>query len=49
MGVVSAALRFAGIDWMMTSWNQGTGAEVLSIVMYAALIGYFIYTVLKKK
>lgn len=49
MGVVSAALRFAGIDWMMPSWNQGTGAEVLSIVMYAALIGYFIYTVLKKK
>lgn len=49
MGVVSAALRFAGIDWMMTSWNQGTGAEVLSIVMYAVLIGYFIYTVLKKK
>ena len=49
MGVVSAALRFAGIDWMMTAWNQGTGAEVLSIVMYAALIGYFIYTVLKKK
>jgi uncharacterized oligopeptide transporter (OPT) family protein len=49
MGVVSAALRFAGIDWMMTAWNQGTGAEVLSIVMYAALISYFIYTVLKKK
>ncbi len=49
MGVVSAALRFGGIDWMMTDWNKGTGAEVLSIVMYAALIGYFIYTVLKKK
>lgn len=48
MGVVSAALRFGGINWMMESWNASTAAEVLSIVMYGALIGFFIYYVMKK-
>jgi hypothetical protein len=49
MGVVSAALRFGGIDWMLDSWAEGTGAEILSLLMYALLIGYFVYSVLKKK
>ncbi|MFA7357956.1 MAG: oligopeptide transporter, OPT family [Bacteroidales bacterium] len=49
MGVVSAALRFGGIDWMLDSWAEGTAAEMLSLLMYALLIGYFVYSVLKKK
>ncbi len=49
MGVVSAALRFGGIDWTLTSWAESKGAEMLSLLMYALLIGYFIYSVLKKK
>lgn len=49
MGVVSAALRFGGIDWTLISWAESKGAEMLSLLMYALLIGYFIYSVLKKK
>ncbi len=50
MGVVSAALRFAGLDLMMdASWAEGTMAEVLSLVMYLVIIFYCIRTVLKKK
>lgn len=49
MGVVSAALRFGGIDMMMYEWNAGRGAEILSIVMYGVLIGYFVFDVMRKR
>jgi TRAP-type C4-dicarboxylate transport system permease small subunit len=49
MGVVSAALKFAGLDLYMSDWNATSAAEWLSIVMYAVLIIYFIMSVLKKK
>lgn len=49
MGVVSAALKFAGLDLYMSGWNATSAAEWLSIVMYAVLIIYFIMFVLKKK
>ena len=49
MGVVSAALKFAGLDLYMSGWNTTSAAEWLSIVMYAVLIIYFIMSVLKKK
>ncbi|MBO5933167.1 MAG: oligopeptide transporter, OPT family [Bacteroidaceae bacterium] len=49
MGVVSAALKFAGLDLYMSGWNATSAAEWLSIVMYAVLIIYFIMSVLKKK
>ena len=50
MGVVSAALRFAGVDLMMSdSWTGGHAAEWLSLIMYIALIAYFIRDVLKKR
>jgi len=48
MGVVSAAIRFAGADWMMTAWNGSQAAEWLSIVMYAVLIVFFVKYVMKK-
>jgi len=34
MGVVSAALRFAGVDLYQADWAGSKGAEVLAIVMY---------------
>ena len=43
MGVVSAILAFAGVDWMLGSWSESMGAVYLGIVMYAAIIGYFIW------
>lgn len=43
MGVVSAMLRYFGCDWFATQWNASTGAGYLAIVMYVALILYFIW------
>ncbi len=43
MGVVSAVLAFAGLKLTMTGWAGSTGAEWLGIVMYAAIIAYFIW------
>ncbi len=42
MGVVSAAIRFAGADWYLTDWAQSAGAEWLGVGAYAALIAYFV-------
>lgn len=49
MGVVSAAIRFGGLDLMMYDWAETNWAEWLSLVMYAVLIGWFLKSVLKKK
>ena len=43
MGVVSAAVKFAGADWYIASWAESAGAQVLSIVMYVALFAYFVF------
>ncbi len=42
MGVVSALVKFCGAECYLTSWAAGGGAQILSIVAYAALIAYFI-------
>ncbi len=42
MGVVSALVKFCGADCYLTSWAASSGAEILSIFAYAALITYFI-------
>lgn len=49
MGVVSAAIRFAGADWMMYQWNAGQPAQWLSLVMYLALILFFVKASMGKK
>lgn len=41
MGVVSAILKFCGVDWYMTGWANTSGAEIVGIVAYVALIAYF--------
>lgn len=48
MGVVSAALRFCGLDFMLYSWADNTWSEVISLIVYALLIIYFIKTSLVK-
>ncbi|WP_018338608.1 MULTISPECIES: OPT family oligopeptide transporter [Butyricimonas] len=45
MGVISAILKFAGLDWFM-GWS---GAEMLAVVMYILIIVYFIYDSMKAK
>jgi len=49
MGVVSAALRFGGINVMNTQWVESAGAEWLALVMYGAVIGYFIWDTMRAK
>ena len=49
MGVISAALRFAGVDLYQTDWAGSKGAEVLAIVMYLALMAYLTYSSLRAK
>jgi len=47
MGVVSAALRFGGLDLMLLPWAESTAAEALSIVMYIGLIAVFVGSIMK--
>ena len=49
MGVVSAALRFAGVDLYQADWAGSKGAEILAIVMYLALMAYLTYSSLRAK
>lgn len=50
MGVVSALLKFGGIEFDNSSWWENHLSELLSLVAYAALILYFILaTKLSKK
>ncbi|MDP4278265.1 MAG: oligopeptide transporter, OPT family, partial [Bacteroidota bacterium] len=48
MGVVSAAIRFVGADWMMKNWVVTPGSEWTSLGAYIMLIGFFIWYVVKK-
>ena len=47
MGVVSAALKFADLDWYMPEWAQSNGAAICGLVAYALLITYFVWASLK--
>ncbi len=50
MGVLSAALTYFGLDLKMSeSWMGSSWAELLSIVMYALLIWYFVRSIMKRK
>jgi len=48
MGVVSAAMRFGGINLVQEQWLQNTWSEVLALGAYALLILYFIKATMKK-
>ncbi len=47
MGVVSAVLKFAEVDWFLSDWAASNGAEWTGLAMYAAIIGYFGWHTLK--
>lgn len=49
MGVVSALIKYFGVDWFASGWAATKGAEWLSLGMYALLIGYFIWESMKAK
>ena len=49
MGVVSAAMRFAGINLVDIKWMESNSAGVLAIVMYILLIAYLAISSLKDR
>ena len=49
MGVVSAAMRFGGINFMNEEWASSRGAEGVAILMYIALIAYLTFNSLQAK
>lgn len=49
MGVVSAAIRFGGINLVNESWIGNSWSEVASLVAYIVLIAYFIKASMKTK
>jgi uncharacterized oligopeptide transporter (OPT) family protein len=49
MGVVSAAIRFGGVNLMNEAWVQNPLSEVLSLVMYVALIAWIVKAALTVK
>lgn len=49
MGVVSAALRFGGLNFVNDQWAKSAGAEWLALVMYGALIGYLVWDSMRVK
>lgn len=49
MGVVSAALRFGGINLTNQEWVESVGAQWLALVMYGAIIGYLAYDAMRAK
>lgn len=46
MGVVSAILKFAGCEWFMAEWCEGSG-EAIAILPYIAIIIYMIVASMK--
>ena len=49
MGVVSAGLKFAGIDCFQSEWVASSGAQILGLAMYVAICVYLIIDSMKAK
>ena len=49
MGVISAALRFTGVNLVNEAWLEGNLAEVLAVVMYILLIAYLAVSSLRAR
>ena len=47
MGVVSAVLKFVGVDWFLSGWASSNAAEWTGLAMYLVLIGYFAWHTLR--
>lgn len=49
MGVVSAVLKFAGVDWFLYDWNACGGAEKIAIIPLVLLVVYMIVSSMRVK
>ena len=49
MGVVSAILKFAGVDMMQKEWLATSSANLVTLLVYLAIIAYFLFASLRVK
>jgi putative OPT family oligopeptide transporter len=49
MGVISAIIRFGGVNLLRKEWMESRGAEILALVMYLLLIAYLAWDSLRAK
>lgn len=49
MGVVSAILKFGGVNFVNEAWFESHSAEILGLVMLAVICAYFIWDSLRGK
>ena len=49
MGVVSALMRFAGVNLLNDEWLQNSLSQILSLVAYVCLITYFVLATRKSR
>lgn len=49
MGVVSATLRFAGVDLVNTEWLLSNGSQWLSLLMYGLIVFFLAYSSMSAK
>jgi putative OPT family oligopeptide transporter len=49
MGVISAFLKYLGFDWYNLRWAKTHNAELLGIIMFAAICFYMIWDALRSK
>ena len=49
MGVVSAVLKFVGVEWYLTDWAATKNAEWLGLAMYVLLIVYMTWHTMRAK
>lgn len=48
MGVVSAIVKFCGVNWYLGAWASSNGAAIVGVAAYLALIAYFAWASSKK-
>lgn len=49
MGVVSAMLKFGGINYVNAEWFESNAAEALALLMFAVICGYVVWESLRAK
>lgn len=49
MGVVSASMRFGGLNYLNAEWMESAGAEWLALLMYVLVIIYLIWDAMRAK
>lgn len=49
MGVVSAAMRFGGLNFVNDTWVESAGAQWVALAAYLLLIVYLVWDAMRAK